>query len=89
MPRGKAKKSVSLPARKGRAKKTTAGAAATTQSSSIPKSTSTRPKRVNFFGTTFNLEIFLKSIFLSDNQAQLVNIEAFVSCDKGHSSLLF
>ena len=46
MPRGKAKKSVSLPARKGRVKKTTAGAAATTQSSSIrPESTSTRPKR--------------------------------------------
>ena len=37
MPRGKAKKSVSLPARKGRAKKTTAGTAATTQSSSIQK----------------------------------------------------
>ena len=45
MPRGKAKNSVSLPARKGRAERTTAGMAATTQSSSIPENTSTRPKR--------------------------------------------
>ena len=51
MPRGKAKNLVSLPARKGRAERTTAGMAATTQSSSIPENTSTRPKRTTTMTT--------------------------------------